>query len=235
MNVNLVKGVKYQFVFWAQKAGQYTSGISTDKKTLTITPANMMNSDNWDAFYWHELLDEEVTGPFTKEITLRRPFAQINVGAPLTLDASQQRTAGDFYSASKSGIAIDAASLKTAYKLKLCNTLNLLTGAISGEGEVDMTLVSRPDEFLTVSETKYDYVAMAYVLAGDAEGAMVNTVELTLSTRQNGSDIQLSRSVANVPIRQNYRTNILGNVFTVEGIFQIIVSPMYAGEMNITE
>ena len=226
VNVNLVKGVQYQFVFWAQKPDQYTAGIATDKKSLTIAPAGMMNSDDWDAFYWHEPL-AEVTGPFTKDITLRRPFAQINVGAPVTLNASDERTAGDFFAASKSGIAIDPAALMTAYTLKVNNTLDLLTGAISGEAEVDMALLPRPDEFLTVSGTKYDYAAMAYVLAGPDEGATLD-LELKLQTKQNGTTpINLTRSVPSVPIRRNYRTNILGNVFTVEGTFNIIVDPIY--------
>ena len=166
VTANLVKGVKYQFVFWAQKPGQYTSMLATDKLSLTINPADMMNLDDWDAFYWHEPV-AEVTGAFSKDIVLKRPFAQLNVGAPVTLDESDNRTGGDFYAASKSAILIDA-NLTTSYTITVPNKLNLLDGTVDGSASVAMTAVAHPGEFLTVDDVKYDYAAMAYVLATDA-------------------------------------------------------------------
>lgn len=223
VTADLVKGIKYQFVFWAQKPGQYTTGIDADNKTLTVTPAAMMNSDNWDAFYAYDNLDGQVvSAAFTKAITLKRPFAQINVGAPVTLDSDNNRTGGDFFSASKSGLLIEG-TLTSGYTMKAYTTMNLLTGEVSGTEEtaITMTKVPHPDEFLKVNDTKYDYAAMAYVLAGtDAETV---DLELNLYTTQNGADVNLTRSVPNVPIRRNYRTNILGNVFTVTGNFNITV------------
>jgi len=231
ITAELVKGIKYQFVFWAQKPGQYTSGIDAATGTLTISPADMMNSDAWDAFYWHEPL-AEVTGSFTKNIVLKRPFAQINVGAPVTLnDATPPaRTGGDFYAAAKSGLAIDA-TLTTAYTVKAYTKMNLLDGAVSGmeDTPVAMTAVAHPDEFLTVSDTRFDYAAMAYVLAPAADGTTVDLV-LKLNTKQNGADVELTRSVPNVPIRRNYRTNILGRIFTVDGNFNITVDQNFYHE-----
>ena len=223
VSANLVKGVKYQFVFWAQKADQYTSKLSEDKKTLTVAPAEMMNSDAWDAFYAYENLDgEAVSGAFSKPITLRRPFAQINVGAPVTLDESNNRTGGDFFAAEKSGLMIDE-TLVTGYTIKAYTSMNLLTGAVYGmeATAIPMTKVAHPTEFLTVDEVKYDYAAMAYVLAEPE--AETYDLELNLYTTQNGTDVNLTRSVPNVPIRRNYRTNILGNVFSVTGNFNITV------------
>ncbi|MBR1783308.1 MAG: hypothetical protein IJ753_07335 [Bacteroidales bacterium] len=228
VSVNLVKGIKYQFVFWAQKDGQYTSKFSEDKKSLTIAPAEMMNSDGWDAFYWHEPL-AEVTGPFTTSITLRRPFAQINVGAPVTLDASNNREGGDFYAASKSGILIDN-TLTTGYKIRVPNKLNLLDGSVEGAEEITMTKASYPGnagEFLTVDGVKYDYAAMAYVLA--MPDADTQNLELSIYTKQHSADVNLIRPVPNVPVRRNYRTNILGNVFTVSGNFNITVDQNFSG------
>lgn len=231
VSVDLVKGVQYQFVFLAQNPGQYTSKLSLDKKSLTISPAEMMNAEAWDAFYCHEPL-AEVMGAFTKEVTLKRPFAQINVGAPVTLDDEDNRTGGDFFAASKSGLKIDG-TLTTAYTLKAYTTLNLLDGAVSDMDDtaIAMTAVSHPGGFLTVSETRYDYAAMAYVLAPETEGATVD-LELQLNTTQNDAAVNLTRTVANVPIRRNYRTNILGPVFTVEGNFNITVDKDFLGDQS---
>ena len=225
VTANLVKGVKYQFVFWAQKPGQYTSMLATDKLSLTINPADMMNLDDWDAFYWHEPV-AEVTGAFSKDIVLKRPFAQLNVGAPVTLDESDNRTGGDFYAASKSAILIDA-NLTTSYTITVPNKLNLLDGTVDGSASVAMTAVAHPGEFLTVDDVKYDYAAMAYVLATDASATQ--DLVVTLNTKQNGTGIQLTRSVPNVPLRRNYRTNIIGNVFTVTGNFNITVDQNFNG------
>lgn len=217
VTANLVKGVKYQYVFWAQKPDQYT--LDADNATLTITPADMMNSDAWDAFYWHEPL-EEVTAAFSKTITLRRPFAQINVGAPVTLDANEVPTGGDFWAASQSNILIDN-NLTTSYTIEVPNKLNLLDGSVDGAASVTMNAVAHPTERLTVDGVKYDYAAMAYVLAGT--DATTKDLTLTLNTKQNEETIVLTRNVPNVPLRRNYRTNILGNVFTVTGTFNIKV------------
>lgn len=234
VSANLVKGIQYQFVFWAQKPNQYTAKLATDKKSVTITPADMMNADAWDAFYWHEPL-AEVTGAFTKSITLKRPFAQINVGAPVTLSDANARIGGDFFAAAKSGLLIDA-TLTTGYKIKVPNQLNLLEGTVTGTEEVTMTKASYPGnagEFLTVEGTRYDYAAMAYVLASDT--ADTQDLELSIYTKQNGADVNLTRSIPNVPIRRNYRTNILGNVFTVEGKFNIVIDKEFAKVDNYAD
>ena len=230
VSANLVKGVQYQFVFWAQSAGKYTSLFDSDAKGITLTDEyikGMMNDDTYDAFYAYENLDgEAVSGAFSKAITLHRPFAQINVGAPVTLNASNERTGGDFFAASKSGLAIDN-TLTTAYTVTVPNKLNLLTGAVDGATEVEMSHVSHPNEFLTVDGVKYDYAAMVYVLAG--KESTTQNLALELKTRQNGTGVTLNRSVANVPLRRNYRTNILGNVFTVTGNFNIVVDQNFNG------
>ena len=217
VTVNLVKGVKYQYVFWAQKEAKYT--INDTDNSITIDPQAMMNSDDWDAFYWHEPL-EEVTAAFSKTITLHRPFAQINVGAPVTLDANEERTGGDFWAASQSDILIDN-NLTTSYTIEVPNKLNLLDGSVEGAFSLPMNAVAHPTEFLTVDGVKYDYAAMAYVLAGTT--GTTKDLVLKLNTKQNGTAIELTRNVPNVPLRRNYRTNILGNVFTVTGTFNIVV------------
>ena len=205
VNVKLVGGLEYQFVFWAQKAGQYT--IAEDG-TITLNPAGMMNSDDWDAFYAQKTM--EVTTAFNESITLTRPFAQINVGA----------VDGDLQVASDCGI--DLTTLTSKYIVSKVNTkLNLLDGTVSTpEENVEITAADYPAAKIKVGETDYDHVAMLYVLAGDKE--TVN-VDLKLQFKQNGVDKEITRTVPNTPIQRNYRTNILGNIFTVGGVFTITV------------
>ena len=120
VTAKLVRGVKYQFVFWAQKPGQF----AISDANLTI-PANklstMMNNDAFDAFYAFKAVDPKQED-FSADVTLYRPFAQINVGA----------SAADIAVAQDNKVDV-AGNLKTFYTIKgVKNTLNLLTGAVSG-------------------------------------------------------------------------------------------------------
>lgn len=217
VEVDLVKDLSYQFVFWAQ-AGEDKYSIANDG-TITIVPGNMMNDGSWDAFYWHEPTFQ-VTGAFVKDITLTRPFAQLNVGAP----------DGDFSSAQASGIATDAASLKTNYKVKVPNKINLLNGTVSGEAEVTFDSASHPAEKLIVSGTEYDWAAMVYVLAGTEKSTQDVTLELTTTQTPTGGTATpktFTREIPNVPLQRNYRTNILGRIFTVGGTFNITVDEAF--------
>ena len=215
--MSLVKDVEYSFTFWAQSPGKYTSLFSSDSKELTLTAdflKSMMNDDSFDAFFTKDKF--KVTEAFVKDETLTRPFAQLNVGA----------LAGDFTVAQNSGIAVDE-TMTTGYVISVPNKLNILTGEIdAARTDVEMTLAAHPvdPEYLVVAGTSYDYVAMAYVLAGEKE---LQDVTLKLKTLQNGTDLEISRSVANVPLQRNYRTNILGNFFSVKGQFNITVDPIY--------
>ena len=216
VEVDLVKDLSYQFVFWAQ-AGEDKYSIANDG-TITIVPGSMMNDGSWDAFYWHEPTFQ-VTGAFVKDITLTRPFAQLNVGAP----------DGDFTSAQASGIATDA-TLKTNYKVKVPNKINLLDGTVSGEAEVTFDSASHPAEKLIVSGTEYDWAAMVYVLAGTEKSTQDVTLELTTTQTPTGGTATpktFTREIPNVPLQRNYRTNILGRIFTVGGTFNITVDEAF--------
>lgn len=223
VEVDLVKDLQYQFVFWAQKDATYA--ISEDGKSITVDPAAMMNNGAYDAFYWHEPTFT-VTAAFNKAVTLKRPFAQLNVGAP----------DGDFSSANASGIATDA-TLKTIYEITVPNKLNLLEGTVEGGAVIASTTVdnavSHPTDILKVGDVNYDYAAMLYVLAPASGNPAIKDVTLKLFTTQTAGNAAavaktFTRVVPNVPLKANYRTNILGRIFTVGAAFDITVDNEFA-------
>ena len=215
VELELVKDLYYQFVFWAQTPGKYT--IAEDGQSITAAPS--LNDGTADAFYWHEPVFQ-VTAAFNKAVTLTRPFAQINVGA----------VAGDFTAAQASNIATDD-NLKTGYTIAgLPNTLNLITGEVSGNVDISGAsvdnCVSHPTEALKVGDVNYDYAALLYVLASDEKTTKDVTIDLWTKqtiTTTNIADKHFTRVVPNVPIVRNYRTNILGRIFTVGAAFQVTV------------
>lgn len=234
IDVALVTGVTYQFVFLAQAEGKFTP--NADEAKLTVTPTAMMNDDSYDTFYAR--LTKDVTSSFNENVTLHRPFAQLNIGA-IKADATNN-VRGDFAAAEAAGIVTAATpandgdpTLQTSYTIKVPTELNLLTGEVGAEAEFTLTAANRPSEELTVDGKAYDWVSMAYVLAGESKAVMDN-VKLTLTTSQNGAPIELVREVPNVPYQANYRTNILGYIFSVKGTFEIIVDPnFYTPDYNV--
>lgn len=211
VTAKLVRGVKYQFVFWAQKPGQFTISDAN----LTI-PANklstMMNNDAFDAFYAFKAVDPREED-FSADVTLYRPFAQINVGA----------SAADIAVAQANKVDV-ASNLKTSYTIKgVKNTINLLTGAVSGSENVTYTAATAPTDNISATDgSAYRRIAMVYVLAAPQSATVPVTVNV--QSKQNGSvNVNFSREVPNVPVRRNHRTNIVGEIFSLQGTFNVLV------------
>jgi hypothetical protein len=75
---------------------------------------------------------------------------------------------------------------------------------------------------LVIGDTGYYWVAMNYILVPSQDMATVK-VDLTFNT----SGGTLSHSIENVPIKKNYRTNIVGDLFTSSTHLQIVVDPNF--------
>ena len=76
-NLRLVASQTYDFVFWADcSTGDHYN--TDDLTNITVKGDYAGNNDEFDAFTG-ALLDYQVTGAFSENITLRRPFGQLNV------------------------------------------------------------------------------------------------------------------------------------------------------------
>lgn len=212
VNLKLVKGESYQIVFWAQKAGApYT--VDAREGTMTVTATGAANDASRDAFY--KLYSTGVVGDaISQDILLKRPLAQINVFAP----------ADDFAAAVASDVSFGGSSMT----LTAPSRLNLLTGAVSAPVAYSFAKASiDPSEVTGLAG--YKYVAMNYVLCGTS-----GTLDVGFSVYQEGSAAPVnSRSVPNVPFKANYRTNIVGNVFSVDGQFSVSIVPAYDTPDNV--
>ena len=203
INTKLVKGHTYKFVFWAQNSA-CTAYNTSDMKAITVNYTANCNDETRDAFY--KMDSFTVTEAFEKTEVLTRPFAQINF------------------------LADDAAGVVgvNAYKSKVTvtgvpTTLNTLDGTVGTETtDVTFALATIPNETLAGYES-YKYVAMNYILAA-TDKEMKNEVVLTVN---DGTQDVNTVTVANCPVQRNYRTNIFGSLFTLEGKFNIEIDPIY--------
>lgn len=218
VTTKLVKGHTYSFVFWAQKSGNTFWGINPAASTVTMRPGSSSNpikcnDDNADAFY-NVLKDFEVTGSFTEDVTLYRPFAQINI---LASDAASV-TDFENYTSSINGWTGD---------IKFPQSMNLLTGETTGNTMGSILENSLPTEPLPGYE-QYKFVCTRYVLA-PVEQTIVSNINFSL--KYNNSVRGLT--IPNIPIRRNYRTNIIGDFFTEGANYNIEIDPMYAGNHDV--
>lgn len=213
-STRLVTGQKYTFVFWAQ-ADNAPYTYDTDAKTVTVSYAGVAGNDETRDAFCNVLKDVEITGAYSSDVKLYRPFAQLNFGV----------TSEDYAAAKAAGLEVTDAQVKLT---NAATSLNLLDGTVSGSETVTFasaTLPADPNAVLTAGGKDYKYVAMDYVLVGKAAKTLSN-VTLTLTATGTQSTTP-EYSWSNVPLQGNYRTNIVGNLFTSPAEVNITVDPAF--------
>lgn len=236
-NVSLIlaKGQTYSVAFWAQNPN-CTAYNTQDLTAVTIDYDGINNDESRDAFF--AAVTFTVDGNKEIDVTLLRPFAQINVGV----------TSDDWDAAVNSGVDIASSSVVIS---NAANTINLLTGAVSGDEEVTYTLNTIPNETLYVEtdlETdgmeSYKWLSMSYILVADATGtdsdndgtlgderASLESLQFTFNP-VSGNAITFTDGLDNVPVQRNWRTNILGNILTGNIQFNVTIDPSYVDDIN---
>ena len=210
VRISLVKGKKYTVVFWAQK-GETDFYDLSDFPKVTVNYTGALNNDEArDAFYAAHKIESVDGTPQT--VTLKRPFAQINVG--IEKDETAPAVA-------KTQMTVTDAHSK----------IDLLTGTVSEKvlDKVVFGYADVPTEDLTAGEKDYTYLSMSYVLVN-------GNVGVTVSFQNEAGTAALKDLVeANTPVAMNYRTNFLGSASTTDVDFTVTVDPDYGDPDNDEE
>ena len=186
--VNLLVQQTYQIVVWVDKAGLYD--VNDDLTLVTRKSGDVTcNSDAYDAFY--------ASVPFVHgtdmvtAIVAKRPFAQLNL---ITQD-------------------LDPAAQPTEISLTYASpqSFNPLTATVGTEMTYVTYKADRP--YYSSTEGTEHTLAMNYVFAAAETQTILPTVKLTALKGSTTVETQ----IANVPVQQNYRTNITGKLLTTSG------------------
>ncbi len=216
-STRLVTGQTYTFVFWAQ-ADKAPYTYDTDAKTITVNYASAKgNDESRDAFY-NVLPNVKIEGAYTASVQLSRPFAQLNFGA------------ADYEEAKAAGLTVTDATVTLTHA---ATSLNLLKGTTAGDETVTFAsaaLPADPNDILKAGGKDYKYVAMDYVLVGKSAKTL-SDVTLTLTATGTQSTTP-EFTYSNVPLQANYRTNIVGNLFTSPAEVQIEITPGFGTPDN---
>ena len=186
--VNLLVQQTYQIVVWVDKAGLYD--VNDELTSVTRVPGDVTcNSDAYDAFY--------ASVPFVHgtdmvtAIVAKRPFAQLNL---ITQDLD--------HAAQPTEISLTYASPQS---------FNPLTATVGTEMTSVTYKADRP--YYSSTEGTEHTLAMNYVFAAAETQTILPTVKLTALKGSTTVETQ----IANVPVQQNYRTNITGKLLTTSG------------------
>ncbi|MCC8037174.1 MAG: hypothetical protein LIP02_03430, partial [Bacteroidales bacterium] len=201
-----------------KEGAPYTWNSATKTVSVSYTDAKL-NDEDRDAFYSKETFT--VNGSATITSTLKRPFAQINVG---TSDIGVNAMAGKTIST--------AMSVSNVY-----SSFNLSTGAVAGSSStVSFVETKRPNQGKTTQDADYEafpvgatgayeYLAMAYVLVPSDK----ITSDIHLDFYDGGAQPFHDLDVNGAPLQRNYRTNIFGALLTSNVDFTITINPAYDG------
>ena len=192
VTLELINNQKYIVLFWAQVNQTWVTGTEFDLTNIAYPNKLTANQNKYEAFCGAAFVDE-VTGATKKSVTLTRPFAQINLAST---DPANYNV----------DIVSSSVKIENAYP-----KFNVATKKASGEFRtVEYTTSENPDG----NFGDYDhYVAMSYIFANPKEdGTSPVKVTCTINTASHGENIV--KEVSNVPVAQNHRTNIIGDLLT---------------------
>lgn len=216
-NFSLVKDQRYNFIFWAQKkAGEngFKSPYSWDNLKDVKVDYDLFtenNKDCYDAFYAVEPI---VADGKSKSVDLYRPFAQLNFGA-----STMVTSVGEF-TIEKNVVTVTNVSKSfntVSGKASSTDVASVRFEATSGGLVQDETTDSKD---LKVADKSYYWVSMNYLLVA---AGYEDNVEVVAQFYTTGGLVE--HSIGSVPVQKNFRTNIVGDIFTNTSEFTIKVVP----------
>ena len=218
----IMLGRSYKVVFWAQKQGapyfiDWAKNVNTGP-TVTMTATGQANDEARDAFFG-TYETGTVTGSIDltgSPISLKRPFAQVNVLVPTVnfADATASVT---------SSMTVAQAPC----------VLNLATKATSDPVDWTFTTAAIAEAAFGHYASTHRYVAMNYVLVDQSVSGAQYDVSFSVTS---DSQVAADKQVRKAPLRANGRCNIVGNIFdeSFNITIPIIIDPDYSSEEELT-
>lgn len=215
-DVRLVTSQTYKFVFWADHVAS-TDGENI-KADLHYATADLRNismignyngsskDDTRDAFFAN--LEKLVTNAFSESVTLTRPFGQLNIKTEdlASIPVNQKTT-------------LTPTAAKLSFK-NLYTGINAATGDLLGELSA-VTYENEADVVDTDGNLTVDY------LFAPKDVTKQHLVNMTLAVNSADGKQITTKDLNNIPVQRNYKTNVTGNLLTVDGKFNVTVTPAF--------
>lgn len=210
---NLVKGQKYSFAFWAQVKGtEYydTRDLRAVKMNVNAVKANDPAMDAYFAQKDFSALSTPVTDIKKNTVQLYRAVAQVNFG---TINSDR----ADKLEVVKSKIKL--TDVPTVFDV----VRGYKDDAYSVPATIEFKENVPVEEKLLVAGNEYDYLSTCYVFAYKDQKLTDATATFWVGSTTR------TVSAPNAPYKRNMRTNILGDLLTINQDFNIVVDPDFKG------
>ena len=228
VELELVNNQNFRVLFWAQvpETGIY----NTDNlKAVELSTTLNANAENYAAFANQDVITygENLVG---RTIQLVRPVAQLNIATSAESLKLGEDVNGEHAQTTVSfgttGVVVEG--LSTVY--------NVAEGAgVAANDGATFTYEAKPvalsENTIKVNNVDYTYVSMNYVGFASKTGDNVK-VSYTINTTNVGT---ITNTVENVPVKANYRTNIIGNLITSMSDYTVTLDNDWVTEGNSDE
>jgi hypothetical protein len=210
VDLSLASEKDYTIIFWAQNkdCGAYDVTDLQMVKVDYSVMSGVKNQDKFDAYYAVNRFS--VYGEMEEFVHLKRPLAQLNFGTEET----------DVNLEAITRLSLTISNLATAF--------NTLEGYGEMVSDMPVTFVSdgpvSTTETLNMNGSRFGWLTMNYVFV--PEDMSMHDIETCLATQDRPDPARCT--INNVPMRKNYRTNIVGRHFTDEALFVICVDQSYS-------
>ena len=216
-DVRLVTSQTYKFVFWADHVESVEDdAIKTDLHYNTADLRNISmkgdyngssKDDTRDAFF--ASLEKLVTNAFSESVELTRPFGQLNIKTEdLASIPDNQKEAF---------VPVTAGlSFKNLY-----TGFNAATGDLLGE-PTSVAYKAASDVVDANGNLTVDYLFAPNTAGGQ------HLVNMTLAVYNAAGGQITTKDLNNIPVQRNYKTNVTGNLLTVDGKVNVMVTPAFS-------
>ena len=208
VTLNLVNTQEYDIIFWAQKEYAYDVADLTN-----IKMRNHHNSEDGAAYYAIINNFKPADGN-SRGVALTRPFAQLNIGSLLGVSYSNVP------------VEINSAKITVSEVASEFNRVDM-AGTV-GVGQKGVNYVGEGEPYskqvsvIEVQNKEYAYVSMDYLPVVNNKAVVNVAVELNV-TDPSGVESVITRTISNVPLQMNYKTNIVGNFITSASDFTVTI------------
>ena len=220
---NLLQDQSYDIVFWAQVENEYVNATANDFELKSITMKNDNHNNEEGAAFFAYVADFVPTGS-AQSVTLKRPFAQLNLG-----------TTGESLNPATGAVSLVSSEIKIKGLAQQFNT-------ISGMGENPTTEVvtyyaTIPENWqkLSAANHEYVYVSMDYLpIVGDAKAVFDIEAKIVVKDAA-GEKEPINHKFTSVPVQENYRTNIVGNLISSTSDFIVSIDDRFEEDYSNTD
>ena len=216
-DVRLVTSQTYKFVFWADHVESVEDdAIKTDLHYNTADLRNISmkgdyngssKDDTRDAFF--ASLEKLVTNAFSESVELTRPFGQLNIKTEDLASIPDNQ---------KEAFVPVTAGL--SFK-------NLYTGFNAATGDLLGELTAVAYKAASAVADANGNLTVDYLFAPNTAGGQ-HLVNMTLAVYNAAGGQITTKDLNNIPVQRNYKTNVTGNLLTVDGKVNVMVTPAFS-------